>query len=320
MSSLVSLFGVALIVAGLRDIFQQLFRPSGGGVLSRSLMRLVWRGFRRSAAHRPVVLELAGPFTLLAVIATWSLLVWVGWALLYWPRLPEEFVLQAGLASSSQGDFLDALYLSLVTLTTLGYGDIVPTSDPLRMLAPLEGLVGFALLTAALSWVLSLYPALSRRRSLAREATLIEESEREVGEVLERVGAEEAARVLGELAERVVVVGGDLVQFPVTYYFYTSEERSSLPLVMPYLLHLAERAGGERFHPRVRLRAGMLRGAIGDLSDRIGSKAFLNLPDASAEEVFKAYAHDHLHGHLHHEPRRERRKEEQPSTKKTSRP
>ncbi len=53
------------------------------------------------------------------------------------------------------------------------------------------------LLTAALSWVLSIYPALSRRRSL--------------------------------------------------------------PLVVPYPLHLAERAGGERFQPRVRLRADMLR-------------------------------------------------------------
>ena len=78
MDILASLLGIALIAAGLRDIFQQLFRPSGGGVISRSLMRLVWRGFRRIAAHRHALLELGGPFTLLTVIATWSLLVWVG--------------------------------------------------------------------------------------------------------------------------------------------------------------------------------------------------------------------------------------------------
>ncbi len=75
MGNLVSLLGVALIVAGLRDIFQQLFRPSGGGVLSRSLMYLVCRGFGRIATHRPALLELAGPFTLLTVIATWTFLV-----------------------------------------------------------------------------------------------------------------------------------------------------------------------------------------------------------------------------------------------------
>jgi hypothetical protein len=67
-----------------------------------------------------------------------------------------------------------------VTLATLGYGDIVPTSDLLRVLVPLEALVGFALLTAALSWVISVYPALSRRRSLARGATLLKGSEQGV--------------------------------------------------------------------------------------------------------------------------------------------
>jgi Ion channel len=264
--------------------------------MSRSLMYVVWRGFRHVAARRPVLLELAGPFTLLSVIATWTLLLWIGWALVYWPRLPGEFLLQAGLEPSSQAGFLDALYLSLVTLATLGYGDIVPTSDLLRVLVPLEALVGFALLTAALSWVLSVYPALSRRRSLAREVTLLKGFEQGVGDALERVDADEVARVLGELSLRMVAVEGDLVQFPVTYYFHNAEERFSLPLAMPYLLRLAEKTGGESSPPQVRLQARMLRGAIGDFSNRIGSKAFLDLSEeASAEEVIEAYTRDHLH-------------------------
>jgi hypothetical protein len=32
--------------------------------------------------------------------------------------------------------YLDALYLSVVTLATLGYGDIAPTDSLLRLLAP----------------------------------------------------------------------------------------------------------------------------------------------------------------------------------------
>lgn len=263
--------------------------------MSRSLMHAVWKGFRRVAARRPGLLELAGPFTLLSVIATWTLLLWVGWAFVYWPRLPGQFLLQTGLDPSSQGGFLNALYLSLVTLATLGYGDVVPTSGLLRVLAPLEALVGFALLTAALSWVLSVYPALSRRRSLAREATLLKESEQEAADALERADADEVARVLGELTSRLVAVEGDLVQFPVTYYFHNTEERFSLPLAMPYLLCLAEKTGGEGFPPRVRLRARMLRVAIGDYSNRIDSKAFLDLSEeTSTKEVIEAYTRDHL--------------------------
>jgi len=77
--------------------------------------------------------------------------------------------------AANQRDFVDALYMSLVTLGTIGYGDISPATDVLRLIVPLEALVGFALLTASVSWVLTVYPALSRRRSLAYEITLLRE-------------------------------------------------------------------------------------------------------------------------------------------------
>ena len=64
---------------------------------------------------------------------------------------------------------------------------------------------------------------------------------------------------------------------------------------MPYLLRLAQKAGDGRLPLRVRVRAGMRYGAIRDFSDRIGSKVFLDLPEASPEEVFRSYARDHLH-------------------------
>jgi len=293
-SILATLLGAALIVVALRDIFQQLFKPSGGGVLSRRLMWVVWRGFRRFATRRPGLLRLAGPVLLVAIIAGWASLLVMGFALVYWPRMPWGVLLQTGLDPASQGGFLDALYLSSVTLATLGYGDTVPTNGWLRALAPLEALVGFGLLTAAISWVLSIYPVLSRRRALAREVSLLRGSEREIGAAIERLGADAAERTLKDLTSRLIVVQGDLVQFPVTYHFHDAEEDSSLPLVLPYLLRLAERAGGADLPPEVRLRASMLRGAVGAISAMLASKAFLGLSSGSTEEVLEAYARDHL--------------------------
>ena len=132
--------GFGLIFFALREVFQQRFIPNGGGSLSRVLMRAVWRAFRRVAVHRPASLVLAGPCAFLAVIASWSALLVVGWALVFWPRMPGEFLYAPGLADPGQGGFLGALYLSLVTLATLGFGDIVPTSGPLRVLVPFEAL------------------------------------------------------------------------------------------------------------------------------------------------------------------------------------
>lgn len=294
MSTTVTLFGVALIAAALRDVFQELFRPSRGGVLSLWLMRLIWKGFRLAATRRPALLGLAGPTVLLAVIGTWTSLVTVGFAFVYWPHLPAGFLLNTGLEPSTNAGFIDALYLSAVTLATLGYGDITPTSDWLRVLAPIEALIGFGILIAAISWVLSIYPVLARRRSLAREVTLLREVEGDVGAALADLSSEEAARTLGELASRLVAVEGDLMQFPITYYFHNAEDRDSLPVALPHLLRLAEKASGEAVPPEVRLRARMLRGGIEDFSNRVASKAFLRLEATSTEKVLRAYADDHL--------------------------
>ena len=116
MTLLLSLLGAGLILFALRDIFDTLFHPSGKGMLSRTLPRPLWRGVRRFGAHYPVVRELCGPVTLLAVIASWTVLLAVGWALIFWPHLPSEFAFDPELGPSDHGSFVDALYLSLVTL------------------------------------------------------------------------------------------------------------------------------------------------------------------------------------------------------------
>lgn len=46
--------------------------------------------------------------------------------------------------------YFDSLYLSLVTITTVGYGDLSPSSPWARMLASLEGLAGVGFLGLAL--------------------------------------------------------------------------------------------------------------------------------------------------------------------------
>lgn len=294
MTVLATLLGVGLIFFALREVFQQLFIPNGGGSLSRVLMRAVWRVFRRVAVRRPASLVLAGPCTLLTVIASWSVLLVVGWALIFWPRMPAEFLYASGLEDSGQGGFLEALYLSLVTLATLGFGDIVPTSGPLRILVPLEALIGFGLFTAAVSWLLSIYPALSRRQVLAHEVNLVRESEREVGSVLEELSADAADRLLVSLTSQLLTVQGDLVQFPVTYYFHNSDERFALPGVMPYLVRLAESAERGDRPPEVRLRARMLHAAIDDFSTTVASY-FLDLPPSPTDAILAAYARDQRH-------------------------
>ena len=294
MTLILSLLGLGLILAALRDIFDTLFHPSGKGLLSRTLPRPLWRGARLLGTRYPTVRELCGPVALLAVIASWVVLLAVGWALVLWPHLTEGFSFDPELTPSTRGGFIDALYLSLVTLTTLGFGDIAPASGWLRVLVPLEAAIGLVLLTAGLSWVVSLYPAFSRHRSLAHEISLVREGEYESEVGIEQMDALAAELLLGNLTSQLFAVQTDLIHFPISYYFRSSQERFELSSAMPYLLRLAESSDRADCAPGVRMRANMLRSAIDDFSATVGER-FLDLPTAPTERVLAAYARDNLH-------------------------
>jgi hypothetical protein len=69
---------------------------------------------------------------------------------------------ETGLLHSDRISQHSLLYLSLVTLTTLGYGDVVPVSHPARMVAALEAVTGV------------LYVAITVARLVAAYATTVE--------------------------------------------------------------------------------------------------------------------------------------------------
>ena len=291
MATVITMAGVALIAVALRDTFHTVFHPSGHGSLASAVQRGVWRLFRLVGQHRPALLPLAGPLAMIATVVAWETLVAVGWALLYWPRLPADFLLATGLDPAGQAGFLDAFYLSLVTLATLGYGDLAPRSDWLRIIGPLEAFVGFGLITAAISWILSLYPVLARRRLLARQVALIRETAAATKIDPLRLDGGGGERLLADLASQLIAVRGDFNQFPVTYYFHAADERSALPVALPELARFATEAAADR-SPGVRFQGMMLGRAVEEVAAEIG-QSFLGRPAATADEQLRAYATDH---------------------------
>ncbi|MEV2237906.1 ion channel [Micromonospora sp. NPDC049891] len=125
----------------------------------------VWSAIRLLArcVGRPRILSSAGMLAVLTVVAVWTVLMWAGFALLFLPNL-------TGLSYSpsvSYGslNFLDALYMSGMSLTTVGFGDVVGGTDALRLITVLEAAAGFGLITAAITYVLSIYPLTSQLSS-----------------------------------------------------------------------------------------------------------------------------------------------------------
>ena len=282
--------GVALIGVVGRDAFDVLFNAEGRGTFSRQITRVVWQVCRRSRT-RHGLFSIAGPLALVTVIATWAGLLVLGWALVFWPHLPDNFRFDTGVEAAGP-DFVHALNVSLVTLTTLGFGDITPVSEALRLILPLEALLGFGLLSASISWLVSIYPALSRRRSLAYEISLLRAAEADDDFPLDALAPDAAERLLAELTSRLIAVERDLVHFPISYYFSAGDARFSLPVAAPYLLELARRGMDEAQPRMVRFRARLLMQAIDDLA-RTTATRFHGSGASTPEELLRGYARDH---------------------------
>jgi hypothetical protein len=287
---LVTASGAAVVLLALRDIFHTLWHPSGRGGFSRRVMAAVWRAGRPRRGRRRVSV-LAGPLAMGFVVVTWVALVGLGWTLVYWPHLAGGFVVGPGGGPAGRGGILDALYVSMVTVATLGFGDIVPTDEWLRVAVPVEALLGFALLTAAVTWVLQVYPALTRRRVLAVRLSLLDRTD--AVRTLARDDVPVIASVLESLAVDLVQARVDLKQYAETYYFRDGEEAESLAANVATAARLAHAATGS---PRadVRFTGRLLATALTDLA-RLLDEQFLRV-GGDLDDVLAAYAADHGHG------------------------
>lgn len=284
--------GAAVVLATLRDVFHTLWHPSGRSGLGRKVMAAVWRAGRPRRGRRRVSV-LAGPLSMVVVVLAWVTLVVLGWTLIYWPHLEGGFFISEGLKATSRGGFPDALYLSMVTVATLGFGDIVPTDEWLRIAVPVQALLGFALLTAAVTWVLQVYPALTRRRVLAIRLSLLRRAD--AVRVLAGEDVPMAANLLEDIAGELVQVRVDLTQYAETYYFRDGEESASLAATIGTALDLAHAAESS---PRADLRfAGeLLDLALRDLAQLLDEQ-FLRV-GGPPRAVLAAYAGDHGHGRV----------------------
>jgi hypothetical protein len=102
-----------------------------------------WLARGQSNRRRKVLLGVYGVI-LLHVVEIW-LFGGAIWMLL-------QFSETGAILGNSQAPFLDAIYLSAVTFSTVGFGDLAP-DGPIRFLSGTEALTGFILITWSASFL-----------------------------------------------------------------------------------------------------------------------------------------------------------------------
>lgn len=155
-----------IFVALVWDMFITVFSGNGGGPLSRTWYRLVWRGLLVVHQHRSIhrVLSLAGPFMLLASFLLWYLMLAL--ALFLALAAPPGAVVSS--TTGAPADLMELAYFVSSTISSLGYGDQVPTGFPWTIASTASTLGGAVIVTVSLSYVMAVLAAAIERRKLAQ--------------------------------------------------------------------------------------------------------------------------------------------------------
>lgn len=166
MQAALYLASVALIALTLWDVFITVVSADGAGPLTRFWSDRLWSGLLRVHRRRPVhrLLSFTGPFILLASIVLWYVLLGAG-MLLAFAAQPASVI---DNATGAPADLAGKLYFVSSTISSLGYGDLVPSGFPWTMAGTLATLAATVIITISLSYVLSVLAAAIERRKLAQ--------------------------------------------------------------------------------------------------------------------------------------------------------
>jgi hypothetical protein len=282
-----TILGLVLIVLAIRDVFHTLFSPSEQGDLSEWIARSIWRSFKRVL---PRCLNFAGPVAFVSVVLYWIVSVIFGFALIYLPRMTEAFTVGVGLNHSRYASFMGALDTSIGSLITLSTG-VYSTTPWMTLIMGIESIIGFGLLTASVSWILSIYPVLEHRKSLAHEASLMHFAEIKGIRRLRDVSESDLQSILLGFATQLTTSRNELIQFPITYYFHERERETSLAAMLPYLADIA--AKNVTRPGAAAIAATVLGGAVEDYL-KVIAVIFLNRQFTDRHEMLQAFAADHL--------------------------
>jgi hypothetical protein len=217
--------GSCLLLLGLWDTALTVLHPARRGPLSYAISRGTWLVVRTLSRRLDAMrlLTFAGPAAMAGGFFGWVGGLWLGFALVYLPFI-DRFSYSETVPFGSKG-MAEALYVSGVSLSTVGFGDVVASSDTLRLVTVAESASGLAAITAAITYLLSVYPLVTRQRSAALHASDLGLTE--PAQVV-RVVVHGGSNVLVDLQQALIEAHQNVTRFPVLYYFHPDQPEESM--------------------------------------------------------------------------------------------
>jgi hypothetical protein len=245
MDRLTQVIGAGLVLIALIDIYLTVLYPRSKSWLSMRFSRLIWWMFQHLAAvplwhmlgfstkFRQRLLSYCGPTLLVLVVLLWVCLLILGFACIVWPALGSEIQVDEKITPTN---FITAIYYSGCVFSTLGAGNFTPQTDLFRLLALVESGLGFAIFTLTITYLLSVYTALTQRNTFALSLHYRTASTADAAEMLTRLGTngsfEGARENIGDISRNLLVLLESHHSYPIVHYFRFQEPYYALARIV----------------------------------------------------------------------------------------
>jgi hypothetical protein len=276
MSYMIAGGSLVLIVLVLVDAFEAMLLPrriTHSYRFARLFYVYSWTPWSALARRMPVgkrrnhFLSVFGPLSVLVLMGVWAVGLIVGFALLQW---------SLGSPLHTQGEtesVLVYLYMSGVTLFTLGFGDVTPAQPLGRFLVVAETGIGFAFLAVVISYLPVLYQAFSHREVTIALLDARSGSPPTAAQLLTRLARSRNLALLDRFFEEwegwAAEVLESHVSFPVLSYYRSQHDNQSWLAALTMILDASalEIAGAKGADPyRAQLTFAAARHAVVDLA------------------------------------------------------
>jgi Ion channel len=297
MAVFAAILGLLLIAIVLVDAFDTIVLPrrvTRTFAPSRLFVLGTWRGWswlasrlqvgdvRRESGRRDDFLGIFAPLALVLTVGLWAWSLVLGFALLLWGTgVPMS---GAGVG----GAFGSTLYLSGITFFTVGFGDVIPGNAIGRIIAVVEGSMGFGFLAIIISYLPTIFGASARREASITRLDARAGSPPTAAAFLCRMGNDPGAfdQSLREWEEWSADLLESHLSYPILMLFRSQHERQSWLATLTLILDISSLAIvglGPADAPLPRRQArntfAIARHALGDLSQVLGTSPRPPYPD-----------------------------------------
>ena len=235
MSWLLLVLGVALVLIGLLDVFFAVLNYDGSSFLSGRLYRATWSTLRTftkplPARIRHFGLSLGAPLMIPATMLLWMFVEILGFGLIYYSQT-DYF----SYTSGARPTFPHMIYLSGVTIGTLGYGDITPQNPFFGVVTFTQALIGFSIITLFITYILNIYQVLQQWNTLSsglyHQAGGDADSESLLRPHFPKGEPSSLDATIGGLHQNLTSYYEGVRRYPLVYYFHSRQARRSVPYV-----------------------------------------------------------------------------------------